>query len=59
VDGIDALEKLRVSVATYDQVIFPHPENEVTMLALEHKATVLKDGSVNVRAQPFGGKSKF
>ena len=46
---------LRVSVATYNQVTFPHPENGMTMLALERKATVLTDGSVNVRAQPFGG----
>ena len=46
---------LRVSVATYNQVIFPHPENGTTMLALERKATVLKDGNVSVRAQPFGG----
>ena len=54
---IGATEKLslRVSVATYSQVIFPHPENGATMLALERKATVLQDGSVNIRAQPFGG----
>lgn len=29
------------------------------MLALERKATVLSDGSVNVRAQPFGGGVKI
>ena len=52
-------QSLRVSVATYSQVIFPHPENGVTMLALERKATVWKDGSVNVRAQPFGGGVKI
>jgi len=46
---------LRVSVATYTQVTFPHPENGTTMLALERKATVLDDGSVSVLAQPFGG----
>jgi hypothetical protein len=46
---------LRVSVATYNQVIFPHPEDETIMLALERKATSLGDGSVSVRAQPFGG----
>ena len=51
----ETLEKLRVSVATYNRVIFPHPESGATMLALERKATVLKGGSVNVRAQPFGG----
>ena len=50
---------LRVSVATYDQVVFPHPENGTLMLALERKATVLKDGSINVRAQPFGGGVKI
>lgn len=49
------MNKLRVSVATYNQVIFMHPENGTLMLALERKATVQKDGSVNVRAQPFGG----
>ena len=46
---------LRASVATYNQVIFPHPEDGTMMLALERKATVLKDGSVNVESQPFGG----
>jgi hypothetical protein len=53
------MNQLRVSVATYDQVIFPHPESGITMLALERKATVLKDGNVNVRAQPFGGGVKI
>ncbi len=53
------MNELRVSVATYDQVVFPHPENGVTMLALERKATVRQDGSVNVRAQPFGGGVKI
>ncbi len=53
--GVDATEKLRVSVATYDQVLFPHPENGATMLALERKATVLEDGGISVLAQPFGG----
>lgn len=53
--GVDSSETLRVSVATYNQVIFSHPESGATMLALERKATVLEDGSVNVRAQPFGG----
>jgi hypothetical protein len=49
------MNELRVSVATYNQVVFPHPENGITMLALECKATVLKDGGINVGAQPFGG----
>lgn len=53
------MSELRVSVATYDQVVFPHPENEMLMLALERKATVLSDGSVYVRAQPFGGGVKI
>ena len=47
--------KLRVSVATYDKVLFPHPQNGTLMLALERKATVREDGSLHVRAQPFGG----
>lgn len=50
---------LRVSVATYNQVVFPHPKDGTTMLAMERKATVLKDGSINVRAQPFGGGVKI
>ena len=54
-DEINALEKVRVSVATYNQVVFPHPQNGTTMLALERKATVLKDGTVSILAQPFGG----
>jgi hypothetical protein len=54
-DDRRALERLRLSVATYNQVVFTHPENGATMLALERKATVLKNGSVSVLAQPFGG----
>jgi hypothetical protein len=46
---------LRVSVATYNQVIFRHPEDGNIMLALERRATVLPDGSMIVHAQPFGG----
>lgn len=56
---MDAAEELRVSVATYNQVLFPHPENGMTMLALERKATVLEDGSVRVLAQPFGGSIRI
>ena len=48
---------LRVSIATYNQVIFP--KNGTTMLALERRATVLPYGSVDVRAQPFGGGVKI
>ena len=54
-DNFDTTSQLRVSVATYNQVIFPHPEDGTMMLALERKATSLSDGSVSVRAQPFGG----
>lgn len=53
------MSQLRVSVATYNQVVFPHPENGITILALERKATALPDGSVNIRAQPFGGGVKI
>lgn len=53
------MKQLRVSVATYNQVIFPHPDSGITMLALERKATLLEDGSVSVRAQPFGGGVKI
>jgi hypothetical protein len=49
------MNELRVSVATYDKALFPHPENGTWMLALERKATVREDGSLHVRAQPFGG----
>jgi hypothetical protein len=46
---------LRVSVATLNRVILVHPKDENRMLALERKATVSNDGSVRVRAQPYGG----
>ena len=46
---------LRVSVATLNRVILLHPKDENKMLALERKATVTNDGSVRIRAQPFGG----
>lgn len=54
-DDLKNTQQLRASVATYNQVIFPHPEDGTMMLALERKATVLKDGSVRVQSQPFGG----
>src|ERR1044071_9715604 len=54
-DNFDTTSPLRVSVATYNQVIFPHPDDGTLMLALERKATSLSDGSLSVRAQPFGG----
>ncbi len=53
------MNELRVSVATFNQVIFPHPENGTLMLVLERKATVLMDGSVSVCAQPLGGGVKL
>jgi hypothetical protein len=54
-DDLKSTQQLRASVATYNQVIFQHPEDRTMMLALERKATVLKDGSVSVESQPFGG----
>ena len=54
-DDIRGPQQLRASVATYNQVVFPHPEDGTAMLALERKATVLKGGSVKVESQPFGG----
>jgi hypothetical protein len=52
---LQGMQQLRVSVATYNQVIFAHPEDGTMLLALERRATVLKDGSVSVESQPFGG----
>ena len=46
---------LRVSVAILTRVLFSHPKNETSMLAMERKGTVREDGSVHVWAQPFGG----
>ena len=48
---------LRASVATYNRVVFPHPEDGKVMLALERKAIVRNDGgkAAHVKAQPFGG----
>lgn len=54
-DDIDPTKQLRASVATYNQVIFPNPEDGIMLLALERKATVLNDGSVSILSQPFGG----
>ena len=54
-DELNTPQQLRVSVATYNQVIFSHPGDGSMMLALERKATCLSDDSVSVRAQPFGG----
>jgi hypothetical protein len=49
------VKQLRASVATYSRVIFQHPDNGTPMLALERQGTVLDDGSISVRGQPFGG----
>ena len=49
---------LRVSVATLVRVLFDHPENGQTMLALERTATLREiEGrpEITVRAKPFGG----
>ena len=50
-----APDQLRVSVATFNRVLFTHPQDGNLMLALERQATVRKDGSLRIRAQPFGG----
>src|SRR5512138_46707 len=54
-NDITEIKQLRVSVATYNRVLFQHPDDDTQMLALERQATVLEEGKVNVRAQPFGG----
>lgn len=56
--GPTAELSLRVSVATLSRVVFPHPDSGITLLALEHKATLIPNcdpGRVEVKAQPFGG----
>lgn len=47
----------RVSVATYNRLLFPHPQNGRLMLAFERKATARNGGGkvFQVWAQPFGG----
>jgi hypothetical protein len=47
----------RVSVATYNRVLFSHPEDGRTMLALERKATArnIAEEKVHIWSQPFGG----
>ncbi|HJS17995.1 MAG TPA: hypothetical protein VJ785_04560 [Anaerolineales bacterium] len=48
---------LRVSVATCNRVLFPHPQDGAWMLALERRATARRYGEDDVRvwSQPFGG----
>jgi hypothetical protein len=56
--GVGAAEglSLRVSVATLVRVLFDHPENGQTMLALERTATLIEGRpEITVRAKPFGG----
>lgn len=53
---------LRVSVASLVRVLFPHPQTDELVLALERKATVFGDAGqrrVRVFAQPFGGAAQF
>src|SRR5512133_1742970 len=52
---IGEIKLLRASVVTYNRVVFQHPDDGTRMLALERKATVMKDGSISVQAQPYGG----
>jgi hypothetical protein len=54
-NDLGEIKQLRVSVATYNRVLFQNPDDGSQMLALERQATVLEDSRVNVRAQPFGG----
>jgi hypothetical protein len=57
IGATDALS-LRVSVAALVRVLFEHPDDGDLMLALERKATLLKEDGrhiVDVKAQPFGG----
>jgi hypothetical protein len=54
-DNITEIKQLRVSVATYNRVLFQHPDNGAQMLALERQGSVLDDDSISVRGQPFGG----
>jgi hypothetical protein len=53
--GVTNKLRLRVSVATLNQVLFSHPEDGTLMLALERKATVLTGNNIRVWAQPLGG----
>ena len=56
--GVTKELNLRVSVAALVRVLIHTPENEKTMLALEHTATLRKingRSEIQVRAKPFGG----
>jgi hypothetical protein len=54
-NDLSEMKQLRVSVATYNRVVFPHPEDGALMLALERQASAINESEVYVRAQPFGG----
>jgi hypothetical protein len=54
-NDLTEIKQLRASVATYNRILFQHPESGAQMLALERQATVLEDGRISVRGQPFGG----
>lgn len=58
--GIGATDelRLRVSVASLVRVLFDHPQDNQTMLALERRATLREDKPgrvVEIKSQPFGG----
>ena len=49
------IQQVRVSVSTYNRVMFPHPDSGIEMLALERQAAATDNRHVHVRSQPFGG----
>ena len=56
--GITDELRLRVSVACLVRVLFNHPQDNRTMLALERRATLREDKTgrgVEIKSQPFGG----
>jgi hypothetical protein len=62
--GVGATDELslRVSVATLVRVLFEHPKDGTTVLALERKATVLENENgqfIQVKSQPFGGAMRL
>jgi hypothetical protein len=54
-EDLNEVKQLRASVATYNRVLFQHPDTGAQMLALERQGTMLDDDRINVRGQPFGG----
>ena len=56
--GVTDELSLRVSVASLVRVLFKHPQDNQTMLALERRATLREDKMerrVEIKSQPFGG----